>query len=186
MLKIFEEGSNFDIFYALKYAGLISLGITILCTVYHPFFLSGNMTGLKIRVALSGLIYKKVFKLNKVEFDADSSGKFINMLSTDCSRIESTVLFSPFLFIAPIELAVVFVVLVNVVDQSMLGGMLVIFLAIPCQAMLGKVFDQMRRIASKKCDKRIDLLNEILNGIKIIKMYCWEEPFKKITQILRK
>jgi ATP-binding cassette subfamily C (CFTR/MRP) protein 4 len=42
-----------------------------------------------------------------------------------------------------------------------------------------------RRQTSKKCDKRIDLLNEIFNGIKIIKMYCWEEPFKKLVECLR-
>lgn len=43
-----------------------------------------------------------------------------------------------------------------------------------------------RRIASKKTDKRINFLNEIFSGIKIIKMYVWEQPFKKIVETLRK
>ena len=43
-----------------------------------------------------------------------------------------------------------------------------------------------RRIASKKSDKRINLISEIFSGIKIIKMYCWEEPFDKIVEVLRK
>jgi len=43
-----------------------------------------------------------------------------------------------------------------------------------------------RRIASKKCDRRINLLNEVLNSIKIIKMYCWERPFKQIIEDIRK
>ena len=40
--------------------------------------------------------------------------------------------------------------------------------------------------AAKVADKRIQLTSEILNGIKIVKMYCWEEPFKKIIDKLRK
>ena len=48
-----------------------------------------------------------------------------------------------------------------------------------------KVFNWARTRASLKTDERIELLAEILNGIKIIKMYCWEEPFKRIVQRLR-
>ena len=36
----------------------------------------------------------------------------------------------------------------------------------------------------KEKDKRSKLVDEILNGIKIIKLYSWEESFKKkITNI---
>ena len=41
-------------------------------------------------------------------------------------------------------------------------------------------------ITSKKCDKRVELINEVLSGIKIIKMYCWETPYKNIIESLRK
>ena len=43
-----------------------------------------------------------------------------------------------------------------------------------------------RRKASAKTDSRINIINEILNGIKIIKMYCWEDSFKKIVSKIRK
>lgn len=38
----------------------------------------------------------------------------------------------------------------------------------------------------KDKDKRIKLLNEILSGIKVIKMYGWEHSFIKQTQDYRK
>ena len=40
--------------------------------------------------------------------------------------------------------------------------------------------------ASKVTDERIKLTSEILNGIKIVKMFCWEEPFKNLIEKLRK
>ena len=34
-------------------------------------------------------------------------------------------------------------------------------------------------------DKRIKKLNEILSGIKVIKMYAWEIPFGKLVADIR-
>ena len=35
-------------------------------------------------------------------------------------------------------------------------------------------------------DSRIKLLNEVMNGIKVIKFYTWENPFKDLIMNLRK
>ena len=43
---------------------------------------------------------------------------------------------------------------------------------------------KLRRTMMKKSDARIKLMNEILTGIRVIKYYCWEKPFKgKIREI---
>ena len=34
-------------------------------------------------------------------------------------------------------------------------------------------------------DSRIKLLNEVLNGIKVIKFYAWETPFKELIKKIR-
>ena len=38
----------------------------------------------------------------------------------------------------------------------------------------------------KRADKRISLMSEILNGIKVIKMYAWEKPFAKLVNQARR
>ena len=30
------------------------------------------------------------------------------------------------------------------------------------------------------------MLEELFNGIKIIKMYCWEEPYSRMVELMRK
>ena len=37
-----------------------------------------------------------------------------------------------------------------------------------------------------KKDTRIKLLNEVLNGIKVIKFYAWEEPFRELIMKIRR
>lgn len=36
------------------------------------------------------------------------------------------------------------------------------------------------------CDKRLQLMNDILSGMRVIKMYCWEKPFSELLAQLRK
>jgi ATP-binding cassette subfamily C (CFTR/MRP) protein 4 len=35
-------------------------------------------------------------------------------------------------------------------------------------------------------DKRVDLMGEIISGMRVIKMYCWEKPFGDLVASIRK
>lgn len=39
---------------------------------------------------------------------------------------------------------------------------------------------------AKKTDSRIRIMNEIIQGIQIIKMYAWERAFAKVVDQIRK
>ena len=65
-------------------------------------------------------------------------------------------------------------------------GLTLIVLFIAIKYILSKKFKQMRTKCSKKTDERISYLTEILNNIKIIKMYVWEEPFSQRATNFRK
>jgi ATP-binding cassette subfamily C (CFTR/MRP) protein 4 len=43
-----------------------------------------------------------------------------------------------------------------------------------------------RKKTARITDERIKMTNEVLNGIKVIKMYSWEEPFQNIVRAIRK
>ena len=53
-------------------------------------------------------------------------------------------------------------------------------------AWVGKQFGRLRVETASKTDRRIRLMNEIVNGIKVIKMYCWEKPFSLLVDEARK
>jgi ATP-binding cassette subfamily C (CFTR/MRP) protein 4 len=39
---------------------------------------------------------------------------------------------------------------------------------------------------AERTDKRIGVMSEILNGIRVIKMYAWEDAFAQVVRDLRK
>jgi ATP-binding cassette subfamily C (CFTR/MRP) protein 4 len=51
---------------------------------------------------------------------------------------------------------------------------------------LGKRTAFYRRRTAVKTDQRVRLMNEIITGIQVIKMYTWEKPFAKLVELARK
>ena len=51
---------------------------------------------------------------------------------------------------------------------------------------LSKQFYKLRGKTAKRTDERIGLMNEIINGIKVIKMYAWERSFASLIEKARR
>lgn len=44
----------------------------------------------------------------------------------------------------------------------------------------------LRSKITKKTEYRIKIMNELVSGIQVIKMYAWEKPFQKVVDAARK
>ncbi|XP_060724517.1 multidrug resistance-associated protein 4 isoform X3 [Tachysurus vachellii] len=64
--------------------------------------------------------------------------------------------------------------------------MAVLLFLLPLQSMFGKLFSKFRNKTAVLTDSRIRTMNEVVSGIRIIKMYAWEKPFAALINDLRK
>ena len=86
---------------------------------------------------------------------------------------------------SPLQIALSVYWLHKQLGNAIFAGLAVIILAIPLNfvitiKMRGYQMEQM-----KNKDKRIKLMNEILSGMKVIKLYGWEPSFSDQTQDIR-
>jgi ATP-binding cassette subfamily C (CFTR/MRP) protein 4 len=72
----------------------------------------------------------------------ESNGKIINLLSNDASRIEFGFLFVPYLIISPLQAIAIIFLLVEMVDLSMLSGILLFLTVIPLQSLVAKILNR--------------------------------------------
>ena len=99
----------------------------------------------------------------------------VNLIANDGQRFYEVATFVPFIIGDP------FVVIVGAVHTIwLLGphtalGMLVLFY--PMQYFVSRLTGYFRRRTLSATDQRICHTNELLQNIKLIKMYAWEKPF---------
>lgn len=68
---------------------------------------------------------------------------------------------------------------------SIWAGVGVLILAIPLNTFLARKMRGYQKVQMGNKDARIKLMNEILNGIRVIKLYAWESPFLEKIGFIR-
>ena len=113
-------------------------------------------------------------------------GQMVNLLSNDVSRFERFTQYLHYLWLAPIQFSlIVYLSWKSIGNATFVGGSLLL-LFVPFQSWIGKKFSQLRSKTAKKTDIRIRIMNEIIKGIKVIKMYAWETSFSNLVANARK
>ncbi|RCK59331.1 Oligomycin resistance ATP-dependent permease YOR1 [Candida viswanathii] len=158
-----------------------SFGVALLMVatglLMNHFFYIGMKMGAEVKVVLTNAILRKSFKLDAKARHDFPSGKITSLITTDLSRIEIAAVFQPLLICLPVPIIIAIVILiVNIRVSAVIG--IVIFLVFLGFISFGaaKLFSY-RDVVSKITDKRVSLIKEILNNLKMIKFYCWEQPF---------
>ncbi|XP_015517778.1 probable multidrug resistance-associated protein lethal(2)03659 isoform X1 [Neodiprion pinetum] len=180
------NGSKMSKDEAYLWAGGIILCSTLNFLVIHPCMLGIMHTGMKIRVACCSLIYRKVLKLSKSALAETTVGQIVNLLSNDVNRFDLAVYFIHYIWLGPLESVVITYLIYREVGWSAVIGMLTLLFFIPLQGYLGKKSSTFRLRIALRTDERIRLMNEIINGIQVIKMYTWEKPFSYLVEIARR
>ncbi|KAJ8918453.1 hypothetical protein NQ315_008150 [Exocentrus adspersus] len=170
---------------AYVYSALVLLAnfSSVLCI--HSYQLRVMHLGMKIRVAACSLIYRKALKLSKSALAETTIGQMVNLLSNDVGRFDFAMQHFHNLWIAPIETLVVMCLLYWYVGPTAMVGVVFLLLFIPFQMYMAKKTSQYRLRTALRTDERVRLMNEIISGIQVIKMYTWEKPFSKLVEIAR-
>jgi ABC-type multidrug transport system fused ATPase/permease subunit len=109
----------------------------------------------------------------KKEDVSSSTGTIVNLMSTDSNRISEFFTWWFTFLEAPVELAIGIYFLYALLGVSSLLGLLVMVITLPLNHFNAKVFSATQDKLMETRDKRIALMNEILQGVRQIKFFAW-------------
>ncbi|KAJ3302539.1 hypothetical protein HDU76_005505, partial [Blyttiomyces sp. JEL0837] len=162
--------------------------------------LIGRKIGIRIRNLLSGLIYKKSLRrvpklameenAKKGAAEASASvgasvGKIVNLMSVDAGNVGewAGLLYTPVITFAQIVLCVGS--LCYVLGWPALAGVAMMIILMVSGAPLASSINKNFYEVKLANDKRVNATNELLQGIKIIKLFAWEKQFYQKIDVLR-
>ncbi|KAM9766343.1 ATP-binding cassette sub-family C member 4-like [Menidia menidia] len=169
------------------YAAAMSIFTFGLTMLQHLYYYHVQRIGMKVRVAVCHMIYRKALRLSTESMCRTTTGQIVNLLSNDVNRFDEIAVHLHVLWVGPLQAVVIVVLLWNETGLSCLAGMATIALMMPVQTWFGKLFGIFRSKTAVLTDQRILMMNEVLSGIRIIKMYAWEKLFSAlVTEVRRK
>lgn len=171
---------------ALYYAiGIVVLnGINAL--FINQFFIIASHNGMKVRVAVCSIIYRKALRLSQSALGQTASGKVVNLLSNDVNRFDIVSLFLNAMWTSPLLALIVSYLLWIEIEWAGVIGILIVFIVVPIQSYTGKLSSKYRLQTALRTDERVRFMDEIISGVQVIKMYAWEKPFSKLIAWARK
>lgn len=153
----------------------------------HQYFHLNYRAGLQARAALMAAIYEKTLRLTVSSRNQHSSGEIVNLLAVDTQR--ATVDLTPYLHIlwsGPLQIMIAMVCLYRVVGMAAFAGFMLMAALIPVNAWLARRIGKRSRELMERKDERIRLLDEVLSGVRQIKIMGWEQAFFQRIQEARR
>ncbi|XP_023236146.1 multidrug resistance-associated protein 4-like, partial [Centruroides sculpturatus] len=178
-----QEFSPYNIYVAL--AGFFVITAIYVFTYSTSYFMT-ELYGIKLKVAFCSVIYKKAIKLSSSSLEKSNIGQMVNLLATDVSKFHNRIFSIPYLFTNPFFIIVTIAMLWKYYGWTILIGFLAVFLFIPIQIALSKLYSKLRLQAAILGDERLNLLNEMIADMRLLKMYTWELPYAALIEKIRK
>ncbi|KAM5324056.1 ATP-binding cassette sub-family C member 2 [Glossophaga mutica] len=158
--------------------------IQSLCLQYY--FELCFMLGVKVRTTILASVYKKALSLSNRVKKQYTVGETVNLMSVDAQKLMDVTSYIHLLWSNVLQIVLSIYFLWIELGPSVLAGVGVILLLIPINGIIAvKNKATQVKIMNKK-DQRLKIMNEILNGIKILKYFAWEPSFRNQVYSIRK
>ena len=143
---------------------------TVQVIISNHYFRQAYVTAFQMRTAIISAIYRKTLTVANHSRQEFSSGEITNLMSIDAQRFMEIVPFLNTVWSGPFQFALAIYFLYDLIGPSALAGLAVFAILIPINIYGGKYGRRIQQEQMKAKDERILLMNEVLQGIKVLKV----------------
>ena len=159
------------------FASMLLILPTIQSVTLGNYFYNMQLIGLHMRTMIIGSVYRKALLLSGSSRLQSTSGEIVNLMSVDSQRFQDLLMYVNLIWSAPFQIMLAITLLYRELGWPIFAGVICMALVMPGNAYLANriKFSQIRVMKIK--DERVKQINEVLSGIKVIKLYAWENSF---------
>ncbi|KAG0252846.1 hypothetical protein BG011_006711 [Mortierella polycephala] len=153
----------------------------------------GRRISMQIRSIVVGEVYSKALRRkdragqtrkaatnagdNKEENEMFTYGAINNMISNDTSEISNASAYLQDLYMLPLQIALAIAFLYRILGWPALAGVVTMACFIPFNLYLTNKVEMIQDELMRATDKRAELMNELLQAIRVVKFFSWERNF---------
>jgi len=114
-------------------------------------------------------------------------GTIINLMAIDSFKVSEVGAYLHFLWASvPVQIIMAIALLYKIMGFSSFAGIALMVLMLPVNLFIARQFNKVQNAILKGTDARIHATNEVLQNIRIIKYFAWEQRFQDIVNEKRK
>nr|APD26519.1 ATP-binding cassette transporter subfamily C member 1 X6 protein [Brachionus koreanus] len=181
----FVENKELDVQLGYFYTGLLFFSSVLQTIVLQHYFHRMFIVGARVRSSLMGLIYRKSLKLSSQSRRMATVGEMTNLMQVNTQSFVDLTAYVNILWSGPLQIAISIYLLWQYLGPACLAGVGVMIISIPLNGFLSNRAKVYQTKKLKEQDSRIKMTNEVLSGIKVLKLYGWELSFRNLIDKIR-
>ncbi|EQC32348.1 hypothetical protein SDRG_10095 [Saprolegnia diclina VS20] len=167
-------------------AALLTVVSLVAVTIIDFGQLLASNLGCNAKTIIMDVVYHKSLKLSGFAKRSMSSGEIVTLSGVDSERLFDGFLIGPWSPTAPISIAAIFVMIGFELGYVVgLVGCAFMYLILLLGYLSAKTVGETRRRLLNVQSERVKLTNEVLQGIRVVKMYGWERDLEAAIDRIR-
>lgn len=142
-------------------------------------------TAYNIRGALMSSIYRKSLRLSSAAKRNTTVGEIVNLMAVDANRFFELLPEFHAIWAGAVVIGLVTWIVFQYLSYAVFAGLGVALFTFPFSVYIGTQLKALQVEQMKFKDERVKTVNEILNGMKVLKLYAWEPSFEKLVEGIR-
>ncbi|KAI6171038.1 Multidrug resistance-associated protein 1 isoform X5 [Aphelenchoides bicaudatus] len=167
--------------------GLAPVLVDAIRIIYRQkFFFRGRMGFYNISSMFSSMIFDKMLRLSPQNQTQTAVGVIMNHVTVDLIRVRTFWAYFKDFFMSPLQISISMAILSTLVGfwPTVYGtSVLVVFMF--ANVIVTRFAMKFYKTQMSFKDDRLKLLNDVLNGIRVLKLYGWEQPIQKMILAIR-
>uniref|UniRef100_A0A7N6AFE3 ATP-binding cassette, sub-family C (CFTR/MRP), member 9 n=1 Tax=Anabas testudineus TaxID=64144 RepID=A0A7N6AFE3_ANATE len=160
-------------------AVLLFLALILQRTFLQTSYYVTIETGINLRGALLAMIYNKILRLStsNMSMGEMTLGQINNLVAIETNQLMWFLFLCPNLWAMPVQIVMGVILLYCLLGWSAVVGASVIVLLAPIQYLIATKLADTQKSTLEHSTERLKRTTEILKGIKLLKLYAWENIF---------